>query len=272
MRCSVLVAVYNAVSVVRATLQGLRMQSEDDFEVVICDDGSTRESTEAIEGLCTEMGLRHQYVYHYTEGFQKTIALNKGVACSRSDYVVFLDGDCIPHRHFVRYHCALRERGRFLAGRRVMLGESLTRQVGDMPSLAGRLGVLRTLGRASWVEEGLILPAALRRLIGARELWGCNWSCWKSDLERINGFNNESLGAVGAEDTNIDIRLNMLGLRRKSARFGANVFHQFHARRPTVNAALVRAVHPGRRCDLVCANGLRQVDTGSRDDPAHGTL
>lgn len=266
MRCSVLVAVYNNVPVVRPVLYALAGQSFEDFEVVICDDGSGERTREELSDVCELLGLRWQYAYHAAEGFQKTVVLNKGLTCAQGEQVVFLDGDCVPHRDFVGNHCALLQPGSYLAGRRVMLGAQVSARLQKDPAYARQLRFATVVGRADRVEEALLLPRPIRRLIGVNRLSGCNWSCWKQDLESINGFNNEARGPVGGEDTNISIRFDQHGLRRDSARFGANVFHQWHPKRTRSYTGERVIVHPRYACETVCANGLAQV---ARVGPTH---
>ena len=44
-------------------------------------------------------------------GFKKSIILNEAVAKSTGDYLIFLDGDCIPFPDFLYQHRLLRENG-----------------------------------------------------------------------------------------------------------------------------------------------------------------
>ena len=59
-------------------------------------------------------------------GFRKNRMLNKAVVQSRAEYLIFLDGDCIPHRKFVEEHCKARREGFVVAGRRVDLPAALS--------------------------------------------------------------------------------------------------------------------------------------------------
>ena len=40
-----------------------------------------------------------------------------------SDYIIFLDGDCLPHKHFINDHLNLAEIGYFVQGRRCFINE-----------------------------------------------------------------------------------------------------------------------------------------------------
>jgi GT2 family glycosyltransferase len=56
----------------------------------------------------------------------------------------------------------------------------------------------------------------------------CNLSVWREDLERVNGL-DESYSGWGLEDSDLVIRLLHAGVRHKSARFAAPLFHLWHA-------------------------------------------
>lgn len=262
-RASVLLPVYNNYDVVAPTLYGLAGQDETAFEVVFCDDGSEPTLRTRLVALCHRLHLANAYAYHRVVGFQKTIVLNKGVLLARSDYLVFLDGDCIPHRGFVRAHLRSRRPGAYCAGRRVMLNAAITRRIQVDPSRGRHLAAWRVMGRCRRFEEGWRLPAFLRERISVRRILGCNWSCWKADLVGINGFNNESLGRAGGEDKDISLRFERLGLVRRSVRFDAVVFHQDHGRSAAA-AGPVHRVHHGEICRVICRDGLATL---SVDDP-----
>jgi predicted glycosyltransferase involved in capsule biosynthesis len=55
----------------------------------------------------------------------------------------------------------------------------------------------------------------------------CNLSVWRQDLVRVNGL-DESYQGWGLEDSDLVIRLLHAGVKHKSARFAAPVFHLWH--------------------------------------------
>src|SRR5690242_14771033 len=99
---TVVVAVYNAAHYLELVLCALRRQSMPDFEVVIADDGSGPPIAELLGTAAGGLLLRH--CWQPDEGFRKNRMLNEAVARSATDYLLFIDGDCVPHRHFVRDH------------------------------------------------------------------------------------------------------------------------------------------------------------------------
>ena len=86
-----------------------------------------------------------------------------------------------------------------------------------------------------WSEKWLKLAKsqAFTRLMNhvtpARATWnGCNASGWRDDLLTVNGFNEEM--RYGAEDRELGVRLNNLGIRACQIRYSAIVLHLDHKR------------------------------------------
>ena len=149
MQCSVIFSTYNQPEWLRKTLLGFAAQDRHDFEVVVADDGSRDETRELLEGLRPSLPFQLQHVWQADEGFQKCRILNKAIRASRSDYLLFTDGDCIPRRDFVSSHLRLREPGRFLSGGYFKLPMSISKAISADDIAAGRcfeLAWLRSQG------------------------------------------------------------------------------------------------------------------------------
>ena len=219
----------------------LERQSERDFEVLFCDDGSGDETKQVISEFKSLTGVPARHVWQDHRGFRKCRILNQAAREAQGQVCIFLDGDCVPHRHFVRDHLELQESGRYLAGRRVELGrelsESLTprmirRGYFDWPHPSLIASCLR--GDTEFLNRSLRLPwPGVRSALGMdriADLKGCNYSIPREALEAINGFDEEYEG-YGREDTDVELRLQNLGLRIRSLKGMALQFHVWHPRR-----------------------------------------
>ena len=56
---------------------------------------------------------------------------------------------------------------------------------------------------------------------------GCNFSIFKNDIIKVNGF-NEGITTWGREDSEFIMRLLNSGINRKNIRFNAIQFHLWH--------------------------------------------
>jgi len=271
MRLAVILTTYNRPDALAAVLEGYLAQARLDFELIVGDDGSGDETRRVIEDYarCAPFALRH--VWQEDRGFRPGAARNRALAVTSADYVVFSDGDCVPPAQFVSRHRALAEPGYFVAGNRILLSEGFTAEV-----LRARMPV-HGWSHAQWVRAWIkgdvnrLLPllalpdGAFRKREPAR--WEgvktCNVAAWRADLERVNGF-DESYSGWGLEDSDLVIRLTHAGVKHKSARFAAPVFHLWHkewdrARLPE-NQRLLDAILASRRAEA--ALGLSQYRDG----------
>jgi glycosyltransferase involved in cell wall biosynthesis len=91
---SVVVSTYEWPEALDVVLRALSEQPGERFEIVVADDGSGQETAEVVERWRHELDLRH--VWQSNEGFLKAKLLNRAALATRGDYLVFLDGDCVP--------------------------------------------------------------------------------------------------------------------------------------------------------------------------------
>ncbi|MFN4198600.1 MAG: glycosyltransferase family 2 protein, partial [Flavobacterium sp.] len=212
-------------------------QSVQNFEIIIADDGSRETTKELIDRIKVSYPVTIQHVWQEDKGFQKSQILNKAILASKSDYLIFTDGDCIPRFDFVEQHLRFREEGYFLSGGYFKLPMSTSRQITqqDVESQnCFKLSWLRKNGLPfSFKNIKLIATGLLSKLLNAltptKATWnGHNASGWKKDLLAINGFNQEM--QYGGQDRELGERLVNLGLKSKQIRYNAICLHLDHAR------------------------------------------
>ena len=124
MKISVIVSTYNRPDTLVKVLDGLNHQTRLPDEIIVADDGSTHETRQAIESYLSDSQPRCIHVRHEDEGFRLARIRNEAIKASSSDYLVFLDGDCIPQCHFVEDHSALAQKGFFFQGKRVIVSQT----------------------------------------------------------------------------------------------------------------------------------------------------
>jgi glycosyltransferase involved in cell wall biosynthesis len=235
MKTAVIVTTYNRPDALAAVLAGYAAQRNAAFELIIADDGSTASTRSLVDDFKSRTDIPVTHVWHEDNGFRAAAIRNRALAATQSDYLIFSDGDCIPSPHFVATHQHLAERGWFVAGNRVLLSESFTAR-----ALEKQLP-LHAWGIAEWLRGWLrgdvnrCLPL-LRMPVGAvrkatpsrwKGVKTCNMAVWRDDLLRVNGL-DETYSGWGLEDSDLAVRLIRAGIRHKSARLAAPVFHLWH--------------------------------------------
>ena len=234
---SVLVTTYNRADALEAVLRSLAGQTDQDFEVVVGDDGSAAATGQLVEAWKAKIGRRLEHVWHEHRGFRAAEIRNRAILASRGAYCIFLDSDCIVRPDFIATHRRLAAPGWFVTGNRILLSPSLTAKVlqekltPETWSFAAWL-IERWRGGINRLSALLRLPLGpLRRL--RQQAWrgarSCNLAVWRSDLDRIDGFDADYRG-WGKEDSDIIVRLLHAGVRRKDGVFATGVLHLWHAR------------------------------------------
>ncbi|MGK5082660.1 glycosyltransferase [Bdellovibrionota bacterium FG-1] len=265
-KASLFIATYEMPRHLALVCAALQRQSEPDFEILFCDDGSGDQTHNVIDQFKAQSSIPAYHLWQEHQGFRKCRILNQALRSAQADTFIFLDGDCIPHRHFVRDHLALQEPQRYLAGRRMELGpdlsatltpEQIQKGFFDWPHLDLIVSALK--GDSEFINRSVRVPFhSLRKILKMNhivDLKGCNYSLPRQAIEAINGFDEQYEG-YGREDTDVEFRLQNLGYRIKSLKGLALQFHVWHPRRdftPANESRLDELKQSGR---IRCSNGL----------------
>lgn len=248
---SVIVTTYNRSDALAAVMRGLSAQTDPQFEVVVADDGSAPQHREAALAMANSLPFSAVHVWHPDQGFTAAKVRNLGVTASSGDYLVFLDGDCVPEKDFVAQHRRLAEVGRFVNGSRVLLSQALTGQAIDASA--------QIVGRSRWFWWKHWWAGRTSRFIGTWRLpdggyrvkskfsWkgirSCNLAVWRADFVAVDGFDEIYVG-WGHEDADLVLRLHHAGIQRKNGFCATEVFHLWHQEasrnRESANWARVR--------------------------------
>lgn len=232
---SVVITTYNRPDALTAVVEACFAQNDKNFEIIIADDGSTANTKSCVEGLQARSPVPLTHVWQEDLGFRAAMARNRGTLAARGDYIVFLDGDCVPQRDFIAQHRKLARPGFFVSGSRVLLSPALTARVLEehidltAASVADKIGY-RLRGHTNKVLQLLFrFPDIGResRRFTFRRIKSCNMGVWRSDLDTVNGFDESFLG-WGHEDTDLVVRLFNAGVMRKYGSFSTEVLHLWH--------------------------------------------
>lgn len=225
---AVMISTYNWKEALRICLRGVLDQTVLPDEIVIADDGSRPDTAAFIREMQRVSPVPIVHVWHEDAGFRRTIILNKAIALVKSDYILQIDGDVVPARHFVADHLELAEPGYFVCGSRVKLTKEATEKIFSGGRLRPCFFSL-PLGYALNTLRSRLLRSYLagRYARSIDHLRGCNMAFWRSDLLRVNGY-NEDLLEWGHEDGELAFRLHFAGVGKKALKMGGAVFHLYH--------------------------------------------
>lgn len=268
MRIAVVMTTYESPQALSKVLEGYALQSRVPDEVVVADDGSGAATLEVIAHWRARAPYKLLHVWQENKGYRRSRILNMGVAASSADYIVFTDGDCLPHRHFVADHERLAEAGFWVQGKRAQIREQFAPQAraGDASGwpLLRRGWLWRAAYGIRWP-----LPIVWRQTGAFRErALGSNMAMWRTDLESVNGFNEAFVG-WGSEDREVTVRLYHLGRRKKFVLGRALQFHLDHPatsrQQAKDNGAILANVRQHRltHCERGLAQHLAQVELPS---------
>lgn len=204
------------------------------MEVVVTDDGSPRSSRPIVEAFAREVDFPVRFTTHPHTGFRLARCRNEGIAVSTSPYLLISDGDCIFPPDHIAWHLAYREWGKVVVGDCLRLDPQTSQHVTENTIRGGlyaawasrceRRRIARKVFKGFWAR---FLPLTMYP-----RLTGCNIGVWRSDLERINGFDENFVG-WGLEDRDLQLRLSRLGLRFKSIVGRTTPYHLWHEPVPT---------------------------------------
>ena len=237
MFASVIFTTYNHPQWLEKTLWGFSRQSYRDFEIIVADDGSGPETRAVIESLKSQIDIPLQHIWQQDDGFQKCRILNKAIVASQGEYLIFTDGDCIPHPDFVKNHVELAAENTMLSGGYFKLPIDVSRAITRQDILDGNAT------RPSWLlKHGVAFTPKITKifshpLIGSvldaltitRATWnGHSSSTWKKHIIATNGFDERM--QYGGQDREFGERLMNMGIKTRQVRYRCSCVHLDHGR------------------------------------------
>ncbi|MCK9279768.1 MAG: glycosyltransferase [Melioribacteraceae bacterium] len=253
-KTSLIIAVYNNKKYLELVFAGLERQTFKDFEIIIADDGSNSKLIDFINKYRITSDFTIKHVWHEDKGFRKNKILNEAIRHSDAEHIVIIDGDCVPHREFMKEHYLSRIEGICFTGRRINLSEKFTSLLTPSNVSAGfieknlpRLFLDTVFGKSNYVEKGIYIKSYYLRVLlntKKRGLLGCNFSLMKTDILDINGFDERYEAPSIGEDSDLQFRLELNGVRIESLNHITVQYHLYHKlqERPQTNLDLFEQV------------------------------
>lgn len=270
---TIIISVYKDTEALNFILESLENQTVPANEIIVSEDG------DSIEMATFIAAKKNQYptLVHLTQhddGWRKNIAMNNAIKASSNEYLIFIDGDCVPYRTFIQGHIENAQKGIVLCGKRFELGPKFSNKVksnqlklSDIEKNFLWYLPAMLLDNARHPEDGFTFKSHsfISNLIHkryVRHIIGCNYSCYKEDFLKINGLDETYRLPAEGEDVDPSWRFRGMGIELKSCRSNANVIHLYHRKRFSsvegdVNRAIMDKFHAENA--FVCKNGIIKI-------------
>jgi glycosyltransferase involved in cell wall biosynthesis len=228
MTTTLLVTTYNWPKALNCTLESIAKQSVMPDEIIIADDGSTQETFDLIKEWQLKITSPIIHSWQEDEGFRAAASRNKAIAKSSSAYIIMIDGDLILHPHFIKDHIKHSAKNQFTIGTRVLLTEDYSNEILENSISTFRVNSNHIISNAkNKINNSFLSNLISYKTKSYKQVRSCNMACFKADLVKVNGFNEEFIG-WGREDTELVVRLLNAQIQRKNIKFNANVLHIYH--------------------------------------------
>ena len=229
MTVALIVTTYNWVQALELSLKSALTQTQLPDEIIIADDGSTSDTKELIEKISRETNVKIIHSWQEDDGFRLAKSRNLAISKSSSNYIIVIDGDMILDKNFILDHLSCAKKGFYLQGSRVLLTDNLSKEIFRKkdfikPSLFSKNVINK--------KNMLYLPLLTKLICSQmstklRRIRGCNFSLFKEDILKVNGF-NEAFNKWGREDSEFVQRLYNQGIERKNLKFAGIQYHLYH--------------------------------------------
>lgn len=227
MNVSLIITTYNRPAALKSVLTSVADQSVLPAQLIIADDGSKEDTQLMISSHPIKELLPVEHIWQADEGFRLARVRNLAISKAKSDYIIFIDGDMVLHRHFIQSHITHSAQGYFLQGSRVILSARTTSLMISNQMRKPTLFSKGVRNRHHMLHVPVLAKWFSRPSIRWDTVRGCNMSFWMEDLIKVNGFDEQYMG-WGREDNDLAIRVLRLGVQRKNIKFCAVAYHLYH--------------------------------------------
>lgn len=228
MQVSLIITTYNWCEALEITILSAFNQTILPNEIIIADDGSTKETKLCIDKYSKKSEIPIIHSWQEDKGFRLARSRNLAIAKSSYEYIIIVDGDMILHKNFIQDHLNCSKRGFFLQGSRVILDAYYSKNILNKKSIQINIFSPHIKNKLNGIRIPFIskiLCSKNRRT--HKGIRGCNFSFFKSDAILVNGF-NEDFVTWGREDSEFIERLYNNKILRKNIKFSAIQYHIYH--------------------------------------------
>jgi len=258
---SVIISIYKALDNLHLILLGLDRQTYKNFEVIVSEDNDANRTISFLEDMRKQFKFTIKHVSQEDIGFRKNRILNHALLAASGEYLVFLDGDCVPHKHLLEAYAKNLTQENVCLGRRCYINKKLTDKVLRSRKVNQINLISILLNKSKQIEHGIYIPY-LKKENTTRKIMGCNFGVSLRNMLEINGFDEDYPKASVGEDQDVDWRLRRKGLRFDNIKHQVVVFHLYHKthygnkERDEMKAIMYKKMEEGF---FVCKNGINKL-------------
>ncbi len=232
MNCTLIICTYNWPEALSLVLSSIASQSVLPNEIIVADDGSDESTAKVIEEISNQISTPIIHSWQEDDGCRIPHSRNRAIAKSNYEYIIMIDGDTVLHKDFIKDHKRFAQEGLYIQGSRVLLQSEFTsslikKNLFKKPSFY--------LEHAKNKINMLRLPLLTKLMSyfksqNINRIRGCNFSLFKEDIIKVNGF-NEEITTWGREDSEFVQRLFNSGVRKQHLKFSGIQYHLYHKER-----------------------------------------
>ena len=229
MTTALIITTYNWVEALELSIRSALNQTHLPDEIIIADDGSRTDTKELIEKIAKNSKIKIIHSWQEDDGFRASRSRNLAFSKSDSNYIIFIDGDMILDKDFIKDHIKCSEKNFYLQGSRVLLSSNYTQKILEKKQFIKPFIFSNNLKNKLNSLKIPFISSLLcsKRNQKQRSIKSCNFSFYREDFIAVNGF-NEELVTWGREDSELITRMYNHGIKRKNLKFAGIQYHLYH--------------------------------------------
>lgn len=227
MKTALIITTYNWPDALELVLESVKIQTVLPDEVIIADDGSNEDTRLLIQKFQKKFPTKLKHIWQEDKGFRAAMSRNRAIANSESDYIIGIDGDIILHPKFIEDHKNNAKKNRYIQGKRVLLTKEKSKEVLELKKIKFSFFENGLKNRKNALHSNFLKNIFSKINNSLKGVKSCNFSLFKEDLLKINGFDNSFIG-WGREDSEMVARFLNNNGERFDLMFNAIGYHLYH--------------------------------------------
>lgn len=236
MKCTLIIYVKNGGGVAPLLFESLGQQTEQDFEVIVAEDGADKNLSSYIRSISENMPFEINHISHSDTNYKRESILNRAIMEAKSEYLIFLESDVVLHHKYISEHLRLSSIRKVVAARTIEIEEELFKSITSQHIsskkidryIKSRLLFSMIKGRTKPSIEMFRITNGFMRHFFLDDYWqglsSDNFSLYRDDIIAVNGFDERFDDICEESDFDLELRLMRLGVVVKEERCIATMY------------------------------------------------